>query len=243
MTAISGPQTKTILDTLSVVVGVTGMATDTLTLKLDSGEDIILSAEGGTINPVTPETVAEVVALLNRANAFPSAGITGFGTAHVTLTATDGSTVVLNGTGELFQADAEDVYILASPIYGTLVDVDGDDLFSDEGVAALLVGEGDSSVRFQADAGGEGGNEYSVEYIDPALGGEDLDIDLNTKKLTVSLATDGGGDITTTAQDIIDEVTAQGAGTLHLYAAVPNQFVDGTGVVVAAVEAFLTGGY
>jgi hypothetical protein len=86
----------------------------------------------------------------------------------------------------------------------------------------------------------------SVEYVDPSANNSPLSVTVSypSKKLTVNLATDGSGNITTTANDIIAEVrrvrpqapTRDNNPTLLMmvYTAPDN---DGTGVVTAMSEA------
>jgi hypothetical protein len=89
---------------------------------------------------------------------------------------------------------------------------------------------------------------YSVEYLNPSANNAELSVSFAASKLTVSLATDGVGSITTTANDIIRAVRE-----VDLEPAVYNELQvceifmvylpegsDGTGVVSALAEQSLT---
>ncbi|GAA1088558.1 M14 family metallopeptidase [Nocardiopsis metallicus] len=61
--------------------------------------------------------------------------------------------------------------------------------------------------------GHEGGNDLVVDLLDPGEPGSELSVGVEGDEIAVSLATDGGGAITTTAAEVVEAVNA-GAGDL-----------------------------
>ncbi|GAA2641247.1 M14 family zinc carboxypeptidase [Nonomuraea recticatena] len=79
--------------------------------------------------------------------------------------------------------------------------------------------------------GSEGGNDLAMELVDPGAQGRPLQVTVNGKLITVSLATDASGAITSTAAQVIAAVNA-GAGSL--VKATPYRTDNGQGVVAPA---------
>ena len=74
--------------------------------------------------------------------------------------------------------------------------------------AALLTGDlaAGTAIMWRAKATGVAGNGISVESVDPSGNTQALAVTLSSQKITVSLATDGSGDITSTAKQIAAKV-------------------------------------
>ncbi|MFI6501208.1 M14 family metallopeptidase [Nonomuraea typhae] len=85
--------------------------------------------------------------------------------------------------------------------------------------------------------GSEGGNDVSVELVDPGAPGRALQVGVRGKSVTVSLATGSTGQLTSTAAQVVAALNA-GAGTL--LKATPYRDDPGTGVVAAAARTPLT---
>jgi hypothetical protein len=98
-----------------------------------------------------------------------------------------------------------------------------------------------NALDWEAIDDGTEGNLISVEYIDPAANSSPLDLDLDGNAIKVYLATDGGGVITTIADDISAAVAVHPVISL-LVTCVDNGGDDGSGVVTAMAQAYLTGG-
>lgn len=94
-----------------------------------------------------------------------------------------------------------------------------------------------ANLSFSATAFGQDGNVLAVHYIDPGGNNEPLTFTANGNTLEISLATDGMGVITTTAQDIIDNFDADGLGIGS-----PAPVGDSTGVVEAVGPLTFNGG-
>lgn len=107
--------------------------------------------------------------------------------------------------------------------------------------AQVIIDPGGSNdnVQFVAKQLGIFGNRLNVAYVDPAMPDQVLSINVVTPDITINLATDGGGSIITTAQQIADAVNAHPTAAL-LVEAIPQ--TPGTGVVTAIAQTFLTGG-
>ena len=104
--------------------------------------------------------------------------------------------------------------------------------------ATKTIGEGDAAVEFQAKEFGPSGNDVTINY---AKGGNNtaLAVAVVNDAITVTLATDVSGDVTSTAADIVAAVNADADAKLLVAAA-------GTGTTAVANEAVaatnLTGG-
>lgn len=111
--------------------------------------------------------------------------------------------------------------------------------------AALSVGvvADDNALTFTAAAAGALGNSYKVHFKNPAAASQALAVswDADTLTATVSLATDGSGDVVSTAAEVKtawDAVTTLAA----LVACANTGASDGTGVVVPFNTRYLSGG-
>lgn len=89
---------------------------------------------------------------------------------------------------------------------------------------------------------GVNGDNVTIEYLDPSANDADLSITVaNDTEITVNLATDGSGNITTTAEDILVAIRLHAvANTLVEVANAGSD--DGTGVVTAMPQTALSGG-
>ena len=103
-----------------------------------------------------------------------------------------------------------------------------------------LVGDNNDLV-YTALGSGADGNDITVAYVDPSGASQSLSVVVTGTDIAVNLATDGEGDITTTAGDIITAIEAdEDADALVSVAnAAAN---DGTGVVTEMSETALAGG-
>lgn len=98
-----------------------------------------------------------------------------------------------------------------------------------------------NDITWTATVGGAAGNDITIEYVDPAGVDQPLTVTVLGTAITISLATGGGGAITSTANSIIAGV----AGTPDAAALVwgANHGTDtGAGVVTAMAAAPLMGG-
>lgn len=103
-----------------------------------------------------------------------------------------------------------------------------------------LVGE-NNAIRWTAREGGEGGNDLSVEIIDPAGNNVALSVDVDGDKIVVTGATDGASALTSTAAQVIAAV--QEHDTASQLVTVANDGAStGAGVVKAVAETNLAGG-
>lgn len=103
--------------------------------------------------------------------------------------------------------------------------------------ASVTLGTGTNALTFVADAAGIAGNEISVRLRNPGAINATLSVSLTGKAITVNLATDGTGAITSTAALI---KTALDANTG--IAALVNVTSGGTGVVTPTATVRLSGG-
>jgi len=90
-----------------------------------------------------------------------------------------------------------------------------------------------------ANVAGAGGNDLSIEMLDPSGNDKPLSIDFDDGKITVNLATGEAGAITSTAKDVADAINAD-----YEAKALVTASYDGTGleVVDAQSEASLANG-
>lgn len=104
----------------------------------------------------------------------------------------------------------------------------------------------DNGLTFTAVEYGTSGNDITVEYVDPGANSQSLAVSVTHKRIIVSLATNGGGSITSTAAQVLAAVNAHiEAGALvtaTVYTADSGTADDGSGVVTAMAAASLSGG-
>lgn len=99
----------------------------------------------------------------------------------------------------------------------------------------------DNGITWTAKADGTLGDAVSVALIDPAANSASLSIAVNGNAITVSLATDASGVITTTATALQTAIEAD-ADAASLVTVADTGDSDGTGVVAAVAKTFLAGG-
>jgi hypothetical protein len=86
---------------------------------------------------------------------------------------------------------------------------------------------------------GTDGNDISVTHVDPGGNSKSLVVTVDGKDITISLATDGSGTITTTCNELKAAVDAHEGASALVDIAVEG---TGEGVVEAKAKASLTGG-
>ncbi len=96
-----------------------------------------------------------------------------------------------------------------------------------------------SDVTYTAANAGIAGNTISVSYADPGAASQPLAVSVSGNDITVSLATDGTGAITSTAAQVAAAVNGDPAASALVSAAPEGA---GTGVVQAAAASTLDGG-
>src|SRR5690606_11393905 len=89
--------------------------------------------------------------------------------------------------------------------------------------------------------GHEGGNDISVELADPAAPDQPLSVATVGNLIRVNLATDGSGDITSTAADVVSAITAHPGASARVFA-YSYRGNSGGGVVSPAGPTQLTDG-
>lgn len=104
----------------------------------------------------------------------------------------------------------------------------------------------DNALTFTAVKYGAYGNGITIAYVDPAANSQSLAVSVSGKDITVSLATNGGGSITSTAAQIKTAIEASAAAAALVTCAVntsdSGSADDGSGVVTALAAAAMTGG-
>jgi hypothetical protein len=99
----------------------------------------------------------------------------------------------------------------------------------------------DNGLTFTARAYGAEGNGITVAYLDPSANSADLAVSVYRQAISVSLATDGDGLITSTASDILAAIEADPAANGLVSAALVDGD-DGSGVVAAEAATALENG-
>lgn len=98
-----------------------------------------------------------------------------------------------------------------------------------------------NDLVYTAVTGGTDGNSITIAYVDPSADNAALDVEVVDSAITVNLATDGSGTITTTAADISAAIASNGQASALV--TVENASTnDGTGVVIALTATALSGG-
>jgi phage tail sheath protein FI len=109
--------------------------------------------------------------------------------------------------------------------------------------ATLLSGSvaANTALTWTAVADGTGGNEISVKFRHPAASPSPLTVDVSGKAITVSLATDAGGNVTSTASNVADAIAASAAAS-DLVGVANTGASDGAGLLSGGSALFLSGG-
>jgi hypothetical protein len=94
-------------------------------------------------------------------------------------------------------------------------------------------------IKYTAKDGGLAGNSITIAYVDPAAINQSLSVALSTTAITVNLATDGAGAITSTAATIRTALLANSSIAALLYIELLG---DGSEVAEAITATALTGG-
>lgn len=104
----------------------------------------------------------------------------------------------------------------------------------------------DNALTFTAVAYGASGNSITIAYVDPEANDAALSVVVASKAITVNLATDSGGVITSTAADVLAAIEASANAsdlvTVEIDAGDSGTGDDGSGVVTALAAAPMTGG-
>lgn len=104
----------------------------------------------------------------------------------------------------------------------------------------------DNALTATARVYGTEGNSISVEYLDPSANDASLTVSVFRQKISVSLATDSGGSITSTAAEVKAAIEAHSEAnqlvTLAINTGDTGTADDGSGVVTALAAASMTGG-
>lgn len=97
----------------------------------------------------------------------------------------------------------------------------------------------DNDIKFSAVTAGQGGNKITITYVDLSAVNASLSLSVAGTALTVYLATNGSGQVTTTANDIIAAISA----STEASALVSTELIGtGTGVVTAIATVNLANG-
>lgn len=99
-----------------------------------------------------------------------------------------------------------------------------------------------NDLTFTAVTAGVAGDNITIEYIDPSANDEPLAISVTGDAIEVTLATDGGGVITSTASQIKTAIEAD-AGAAALVSVALKTGNTGAGIVTALAATNLAGGY
>ena len=103
-----------------------------------------------------------------------------------------------------------------------------------------LVGN-NNDIVYTSKLTGTAGDAITVAYIDPSENSQSLSVEVTGTDITVNLATDGGGLITSTGDEIKAAVAALPAAHA-LVGTADKAGNDGSGVVTAMVKTALSGG-
>jgi len=96
-----------------------------------------------------------------------------------------------------------------------------------------------NTILYTAVTAGVAGNGITVRYVDPAAISQALSVSVSGRAITVNLATDGAGVITTTATLLIAAIVASGAASALVTASAVGTV---TGLVPAVAALSLAGG-
>lgn len=104
----------------------------------------------------------------------------------------------------------------------------------------------DNALTFTAKKYGTEGNNISVTYVDPSANSQSLSVSVFRQDIIVSLATDGGGSITSTAAEVKAAIEASVAAAALVTVTIDTSDTgtgdDGSGVVTAIAKTALESG-
>lgn len=107
--------------------------------------------------------------------------------------------------------------------------------------AARSFGTGDSGLVLTAQTAGASGNNISLALVDPASDDASISVAVTNNAIVVSLATDAGGEITSTAGDVNTAIDGDGDASTLVATSLPSGGA-GTGVVNTVKATKLAGG-
>jgi phage tail sheath protein FI len=107
--------------------------------------------------------------------------------------------------------------------------------------ASGTFGIGNSGLTVAAQTEGAAGNNISLALVNPAANSEAIAVTVTNYAIVVSLATDAGGEITSTATDVLDAIEGD-AGADVIVAVGYASGGDGSEVMAAKAATKLTGG-
>jgi len=149
--------------------------------------------------------------------------------------ATDAGSLITSTAGDILSA------VNAHGVAGTLVTVTAPGATTGvvTAIAQTFLTNRNTSLTFTAKEIGTEGNEISIEYSDPVAASSPISVTVIAAAIEVSLETDSGSAIISTAQDVKDEIEATSAAD-DLVTVTANGTV--TGIVSVVAPTFLTGG-
>lgn len=137
----------------------------------------------------------------------------------------------IDDVGSSLASSAATATVVSSGLYGSL--------------STALTGA-NNDLKFTAKTISTTGNSNTVQYIDPSANNASLSVtitpDTGFATLEISLATDSSGDITTTANDILVALAAEGTDFTDFMTVALVSGNDGSGVVTAMAQTNLSGG-
>lgn len=127
------------------------------------------------------------------------------------------------------------------PVAEKTVAFDGEQGPSTAATLSTALTGNNNDLLFTAVTAGADGNDITIRYVDPAAISQALAVSVLGTAITVSLATDGAGVITSTAAQVDAAIDALPAAAA-LVTPANKAANDGSGVVIAMAAAALTGG-
>lgn len=142
---------------------------------------------------------------------------------------------------ELYGEDAAQ-----DPLLSLIMSTEGPPVDAAKATVSINPAGDDNGLTYTAVDYGAAGNAITVRYVNPAANDADLGVVVAGSAITVNLATDGGGAITSTAADVLAAIegSAPAAALVvpTIYAADAGVADDGSGVVTAIAATNLAGG-
>jgi len=153
------------------------------------------------------------------------------------------ATFVINGEGA---TTTTAIASLARDLAGLLLTSDGAPVDAVRATVNVNPTGDDNSLTVTARAYGTSGNEIRVTYLDPGAASQALSVAVAGPSIVVSLATNGGSTITSTAAEVKTAIEAHEPANRLVSVAIhtgdSGTGDDGSGVVTAMTATALTGG-
>ena len=200
----------------------------TITYQLQPGRALTVTPSAGEVATVTCREDAAESALLRAARTWGPYLLA--------------RTFDVRGTATVSEADST----VGAALSGLLIASAGIPADAVQSSASVNPTGDDNALTYTAKAYGSGGNALAITYVDPGAADQSLSVEVVGLSIIVSLATNGGAAITSTAAEVLAAINASVPAaklvTVAIDATDTGVADDGSGVVTAIASTAFTSG-